>query len=97
MKRNTICGAYSDYTPENRTKRGTYNTRNVPARDTRHFAVAKVENNSEMAHFEYVGSQMPFTANHQNFMHTNIFRYTVIYCTCKDYAYNMYIVATVIQ
>ena len=53
MKRNTICGAYSDYAPENRTKRGTYNTRNAPARDTRHFAVAKVENNSKEAHVEY--------------------------------------------
>ena len=97
MKRNTICGAYSDYTPENGTMGGTYNTRNVPARDTRHFAVPKVENNSEKAHVEYVRSQMPFMANHPNFMHTNIFRYMVIDCTCKDYAYNMYIVATVIQ
>ena len=42
MKCNAICSAYSDYTSENRTKRGTYNTRKVSAR---HFSVAKVGNN----------------------------------------------------
>ena len=41
MKRNRICGAYSDYTPENRTMGGTYNTKQVPARATRHFAAPK--------------------------------------------------------
>ena len=50
MKCNAICSAYSDYTSENRTKRGTYNTRNVSAR---HFSVAKVGNNIKYdgAHF----------------------------------------------
>ena len=41
MKHNGICDAYSDYNPENRTMGETYNTRNVPARATRHFAVPK--------------------------------------------------------
>ena len=54
IKCNVICDAYSDYTPENRTMGGMYNTRNVPARATRHFAVPKVENDSEEAHIECV-------------------------------------------
>ena len=61
MKRNAICGAYSDYTPENRTKRETDNTRNVPAR---HFAVPKVGNNSEKAHIKYDGSHFVMSSAH---------------------------------
>ena len=41
IKRNVIYDAYSDYIPENRTMGGTYNTKQVPARATRHFAVPK--------------------------------------------------------
>ena len=32
-------GAYTDYTPEDRAKRGSYAAENGPARATRHFAV----------------------------------------------------------
>ena len=38
-KHSAICGSYSDYTPENRTRIGRYNTENGPARATKHFAV----------------------------------------------------------
>ena len=64
MKRNLICGAYSDYTPENRTKRETYNTKNVPARATRQFAVPKVGNNSKKAHIKYDGSHFVMSSTH---------------------------------
>ena len=64
IKCNAICNAYSDRTPENRTIGRTYNTRNVPARATRHFAVPKVENNSEKAYIKYVGSHFVASSAH---------------------------------
>ena len=82
-------------------RRGTYNTRNVPAR---HFAVPKswkqqqevlstvlrrltfsmtvaicdVISSWDMKSAKFKTHQMPFIANPLNFMHANIFRYTVI-------------------
>ena len=72
MKCNANCSAYSDYTPENRTMGGTYNTRNVPARPTRHFAVPKVGNNSKKAHIKHDDSHFVTSSAHGNQNPTNL-------------------------
>ena len=38
-KRSVTRGTYTDYTPTDRTKIGTYTAENGPARATRHFAM----------------------------------------------------------
>ena len=54
MKCNAICcSSYSDYTSENRTNRGAYNTRKFLLGTS---LCPKVGNNSEKAHIKYDGS-----------------------------------------
>ena len=38
-KCRVTCSVYTDYTPEDRAKRGSYAAENGPARATRHFVV----------------------------------------------------------